>query len=103
MTVLPLIASLQETASEETCWGSVTWLISGKATKGAEQTFGVVTIAPGCDNPLHLHSNCEETSMCSRVPVSTRSVMRQWAWDRRRRSASHEARHTVRVRRVPSL
>jgi quercetin dioxygenase-like cupin family protein len=60
VSVLPLVASLQETASEETSWGSVTWLISGKATKGAEQTFGVVTIDPGCNNPLHLHPNCEE-------------------------------------------
>jgi len=27
---------------------------------GAEQTFGVVTIAPGKRNPLHAHPNCEE-------------------------------------------
>jgi mannose-6-phosphate isomerase-like protein (cupin superfamily) len=60
MTVQPLIASLKETASEETSWGTITWLISGAATKGAEQTFGIVTIAPGRANPLHLHPNCEE-------------------------------------------
>ncbi|MGH9106587.1 MAG: cupin domain-containing protein [Acidimicrobiales bacterium] len=60
MSAQPLIANLEGTASEETSWGTVTWLISGEATEGAEQTFGVVTIAPGCANPLHLHPNCEE-------------------------------------------
>lgn len=60
MSVLPLIASLDGVPREETSWGTLTWLISGEATKGAEQTFGVVTISPGCANPLHLHPNCEE-------------------------------------------
>lgn len=56
----PLTASLDETATEKTGWGTITWLISGETIAGAEQTFGVVTIAPGRANPLHLHPNCEE-------------------------------------------
>jgi quercetin dioxygenase-like cupin family protein len=46
--------------SEETSWGTLTWLISRKSFDSAEQTFGVVTIRPGHANPLHLHPNCEE-------------------------------------------
>lgn len=41
-------------------WGKIKWLIEGKDTPGAEQTFGVVTIQPGQRNPLHSHPNCEE-------------------------------------------
>jgi quercetin dioxygenase-like cupin family protein len=56
----PLISSLKETTAVDTSWGSLSWLISGEITEGAEQTFGIVTIAPGQANPLHLHPNCEE-------------------------------------------
>lgn len=41
-------------------WGQLVWLIGEEHTPGAEQTFGVVTIAPGKRNPLHMHPNCEE-------------------------------------------
>ncbi|HTT91790.1 MAG TPA: cupin domain-containing protein [Acidimicrobiales bacterium] len=56
----PLISSLDEAIAVETSWGRVAWLISGEVTEGAEQTFGIVTIATGHANPLHLHPNCEE-------------------------------------------
>lgn len=41
-------------------WGQLVWLIGEEHTPGAEQTLGVVTIAPGKRNPLHMHPNCEE-------------------------------------------
>lgn len=48
------------TQTQQMGWGSLTWLVNGTLMPGAEQTFGVVTIAPGKANPLHLHPNCEE-------------------------------------------
>ncbi|HTV11970.1 MAG TPA: cupin domain-containing protein [Acidimicrobiales bacterium] len=56
----PLLAQWDQRTATETSWGSASWLVSGATTAGAEQTFGVVTINPGCANPLHLHPNCEE-------------------------------------------
>lgn len=44
----------------ETGWGRISWLVSGDAMPGSEQTLGVVTITPGRRNPLHAHPNCEE-------------------------------------------
>jgi quercetin dioxygenase-like cupin family protein len=55
-----LVARWDADAATETGWGTITWLINGEKTEGAEQTFGVVTIEPGQSNPLHMHPNCEE-------------------------------------------
>jgi quercetin dioxygenase-like cupin family protein len=41
-------------------WGKIAWLVGAEEMPGAEQTFGVVTIAHGQRNPLHAHPNCEE-------------------------------------------
>lgn len=41
-------------------WGQISWMVGTEEMPGAEQTFGVVTIAPGKRNPLHAHPNCEE-------------------------------------------
>jgi quercetin dioxygenase-like cupin family protein len=54
------IRSLAEQPAVDTGWGAITWLVSGEEMPGAEQTLGVVTIAPGQQNPLHAHPNCEE-------------------------------------------
>jgi quercetin dioxygenase-like cupin family protein len=48
------------THAQQMSWGSLTWLVNSALMPGAQQTFGVVTIAPGKANPLHLHPNCEE-------------------------------------------
>lgn len=56
----PLLARWGPSTATITSWGTVSWLVSGATAAGAEQTFGVVTIDPGCSNPLHLHPNCEE-------------------------------------------
>jgi mannose-6-phosphate isomerase-like protein (cupin superfamily) len=55
-----VIRRLAETAPSAQAWGELRWLIGGAAMPDARQTFGVVTIAPGKRNPLHLHPNCEE-------------------------------------------
>jgi len=55
-----VVRSLAHTDSLETEWGQLSWLVNGSEMPGAEQTFGVVTIAPGKRNPLHAHPNCEE-------------------------------------------
>src|SRR3954463_9216090 len=55
-----VVRSLAHTDSLEMEWGQLSWLVNGREMPGAEQTFGVVTIAPGKRNPLHAHPNCEE-------------------------------------------
>jgi quercetin dioxygenase-like cupin family protein len=41
-------------------WGSIEWLVNADLVPGAEITVGLVEIAPGMNNPLHFHPNCEE-------------------------------------------
>lgn len=41
-------------------WGSIKWLINGETNTEIEQTFGLVFINPGQNNPKHYHPNCEE-------------------------------------------
>ena len=40
-------------------WGTLQWL-AGKHTPEFGMTFGRVTIAPGMENPAHLHPECDE-------------------------------------------
>lgn len=60
LTAPSVVRTLGETERVRLGWGELAWLIGEEQTPGAEQTFGVVTIAPGQRNPLHLHPNCEE-------------------------------------------
>jgi mannose-6-phosphate isomerase-like protein (cupin superfamily) len=41
-------------------WGTLQWLSNGRLFRGAEQTFGICSLRPGCGNPRHYHPNCEE-------------------------------------------
>lgn len=41
-------------------WGTLQWLVSGKAGTSESQTVGRVTFKPGKSNPLHYHPNCDE-------------------------------------------
>ena len=52
--------SIEDIPGVDTGWGRLTWLVTEATMPGAEQTLGVVTIAPGRRNPLHAHPNCEE-------------------------------------------
>lgn len=55
-----IVRRVSEVEATELSWGRLSWLIGEEHTPGAEQTLGVVTIAPGKRNPLHMHPNCEE-------------------------------------------
>lgn len=52
--------SLDDVEPDSTGWGEIAWLVDNTVLPGAEQTFGLVRIHPGRQNPLHLHPNCEE-------------------------------------------
>ncbi len=41
-------------------WGAIKWLMNQETDAEAEQTFGLVYIQPGQQNPKHYHPNCEE-------------------------------------------
>ena len=41
-------------------WGAIKWLMNRETDAEAEQTFGLVYIHPGQQNPVHYHPNCEE-------------------------------------------
>lgn len=41
-------------------WGAIKWLCNGEIDPDALQTFGLVFINPGQQNPPHYHPNCEE-------------------------------------------
>ena len=41
-------------------WGAIQWLCNGEIDPAAQQTFGLVFIHPGQQNPPHYHPNCEE-------------------------------------------
>jgi quercetin dioxygenase-like cupin family protein len=60
MNTEAVVRRVGEVAPVELGWGRLVWLIGEELTPGAEQTLGVVTIAPGQRNPLHMHPNCEE-------------------------------------------
>lgn len=41
-------------------WGRLEWFASGKMGNSAAMTVGRCTLHPGCENPRHVHPNCEE-------------------------------------------
>ncbi len=41
-------------------WGAIQWLCNREIDPDAQQTFGLVFIHPGRQNPPHYHPNCEE-------------------------------------------
>ena len=55
-----VVRSVNTVEPVDLSWGRLVWLIGEEQMPGAQQTFGVVTIAPGKRNPLHPHPNCEE-------------------------------------------
>ncbi len=60
LTERDVIRTLAGTERVAPGWGELAWLVGAEQMPEAEQTFGVVTIAPGNRNPLHRHPNCEE-------------------------------------------
>jgi quercetin dioxygenase-like cupin family protein len=45
---------------EEFPWGRLLWFAGGQIGNADELTVGECIIKPGCENPTHAHSNCEE-------------------------------------------
>src|SRR5262249_34177555 len=41
-------------------WGELRWLANGQLGNSDALTFGQCILKPGCQNPRHLHPNCEE-------------------------------------------
>lgn len=41
-------------------WGALHWYAGGAMGNAAEITVGKCVLDPGCKNPSHLHTNCEE-------------------------------------------
>ncbi len=55
-----IVANVEEIPPRQFPWGSIRWLYHGHLAADAEMTFGVVTLDPGQEYPLHSHGNCEE-------------------------------------------
>jgi quercetin dioxygenase-like cupin family protein len=45
---------------EETDWGRLVWMVSGKLGNSTTMTVGRCYIDPGRENPRHYHPNCDE-------------------------------------------
>ena len=41
-------------------WGRIEWYVSGLLGNSQSLTFGLATIFPGKENPVHFHPNCSE-------------------------------------------
>jgi len=41
-------------------WGTLTWYANKNLENSTKMTTGMCIIKPGCENPLHKHSNCYE-------------------------------------------
>lgn len=44
----------------KTDWGSLQWVVTGKAGSSETMTVGRVTFKPQMGNPKHVHPNCDE-------------------------------------------
>jgi quercetin dioxygenase-like cupin family protein len=58
--VSPQAVREEEQPSLSFPWGAIKWLCNGEIDPAALQTFGLVFINPGQQNPPHYHPNCEE-------------------------------------------
>ncbi|WP_020579277.1 cupin domain-containing protein [Actinopolymorpha alba] len=45
---------------EETAWGKLVWMVSGRLGNSGTMTVGRCHIKPGMENPRHYHPNCDE-------------------------------------------
>jgi quercetin dioxygenase-like cupin family protein len=45
---------------EDTPWGKLVWMVSGKRGNSTTMTVGRCYIQPGKENPRHYHPNCDE-------------------------------------------
>ncbi len=54
------VVKANEAVVQEFDWGQLHWFANGKLGNSGEMTLGQCVIKPGCENPRHLHPNCEE-------------------------------------------
>jgi quercetin dioxygenase-like cupin family protein len=54
------VQNIDKVAAETSPWGTLRWLVSAKLEPQSNITFGVVEIAAGQSNPIHVHGNCDE-------------------------------------------
>ena len=54
------VTRASDTQADTFPWGAIRWLHSDSINENAEQTFGLVVIEAGKENPRHYHPNCEE-------------------------------------------
>jgi quercetin dioxygenase-like cupin family protein len=54
------VTNLRELSAQNLGWGTIRWLCNRELVPNAQQTFGLVHILPGQQNPLHYHPNREE-------------------------------------------
>ena len=54
------VARIDDVEPQSFPWGGIKWLMNQEADAEAEQTFGLVYINAGQENPPHYHPNCEE-------------------------------------------
>jgi quercetin dioxygenase-like cupin family protein len=54
------VARVADRQVEETDWGRLEWMVSGKLGNSTTMTVGRCYIEPGKENPRHYHPNCDE-------------------------------------------
>ena len=54
------VTRINDVEADSFPWGSIKWLMGQSIDADAEQTFGIVYINAGEQNPPHYHPNCEE-------------------------------------------
>ena len=54
------VTRINDVEADSFPWGSIKWLMGQSIDADAEQTFGMVYINAGEQNPPHYHPNCEE-------------------------------------------
>ena len=54
------LARVADHETEDTPWGRLVWMVSGKQGNSETMTVGRCYIAPGQENPRHYHPNCDE-------------------------------------------
>ncbi len=54
------LARVPDREVEDTGWGRLEWMVSGKLGNSTTMTVGRCYIEPGKENPRHYHPNCDE-------------------------------------------
>ena len=67
------VTRMSEVAIEQYDWGAIKWLMSQQLNVDAQQTFGIVFIQPGSQNPPPLPSQLRGASSRNIRAVRTRS------------------------------